>query len=99
MVQCRPAPVDVIWQVSCNKMLVRWLLFVYECFLVRSGGLEPVTDSHQQYGNLIPSSGATVMSGDVAGGDEWSTDLTTQHVFYFLIDLLSCDSDVYLSCT
>jgi len=50
--------------------------FVYECFLVRSGGLEPVTDSHQQHGNMIPSSGATLMSGDLAGGDEWSTSLS-----------------------
>jgi len=49
--------------------------FVYECFLVRSGGLEPVTDSHQ-HGNMIPSSGASLMSGDLAGGDEWSTSLS-----------------------
>jgi len=68
--------------------------FVYECFLVRSGGLEPVTDSHQ-HGNMIPSSGATLMSGDLAGGDEWSTSLSMCSICDD--DLLSCDS-VYLSC-
>jgi len=45
----------------------------------------------------IPSSGATLMSGDLAGGDE-SVEPHSACVLFVMMIYCSCDS-VYLSCT